>query len=243
MASNARWAVNIVDGSVGNTVHNNILANRNTGRGAINIGSDSLAGFTSDYNLVIGNRFTPNDGDTFMTLAQWRVATGRDLHSLVATEAGTFTDPAVNDYHLGDSSSAIDGGDALFAPTTDRDGNLRDDGSPDIGAFEYGIPAPPVPSLPPTTTTLNVLEDISIVGETVTFTVSVAATPGTPTGTVTFFDGHTALGAARLDGNGEATFRVATLRGGLHAITAIYSGNESCAASSSSAVSHMVLAL
>src|SRR5262249_10775759 len=52
-----------------------------------------------------------------------------------------------------------------------------------------------------------------------------AAAPGagTPTGTVTFVDGSTALGSATL-ANGSATFTTAALTVGAHAITASFTG-------------------
>ena len=51
------------DGSTGNTVLNNILISDHPFRGAIDISSDSLTGFTSDYNAVI-SRFTTNGGNS-----------------------------------------------------------------------------------------------------------------------------------------------------------------------------------
>ena len=80
-------------GSTGNTVRNNILYSSHSFRGSIDISADSLSGFTSDYNVVM-NRFTTNGGDSVQTLAQWQAATGQDLHSLVATPAQLFVNPA-----------------------------------------------------------------------------------------------------------------------------------------------------
>jgi Bacterial Ig-like domain (group 3) len=72
-----------------------------------------------------------------------------------------------------------------------------------------------VSSVNPSTPTVNV-----------TFTVTVTSTNGTPTGTVIFNDGATALsGALALSGSGVATFSTATLSAGSHPITAVYSGD------------------
>jgi parallel beta-helix repeat protein len=241
MADDARWAINIVDGSTGNSVHNNILANRNTGRGAINIAADSLSGFSSDYNLVIGNRFTPDDGGTFMTLAQWRTATGRDAHSLVATEAGTFVDAAGNDYHLADDSAAIDGGDPAFSPAFDADGNARNaNGGADMGAYEHTTPAPAAPS---TILTMTPSRQIINRGESVQFDLSVTAMDNSvPSGTVTIFEGSVAIGAVRLDANGHATFSTTALPAGQRMIFAIYSGNAAYAPAGTGEIPLMVLA-
>ncbi len=64
----------------------------------------------------------------------------------------------------------------------------------------------------------------SLVGQSVTFTATVTSSAGgvNPTGTVTFFDGNTALGTPTLNGSGVATYTTSTLANGLHQITAVY---------------------
>jgi hypothetical protein len=62
-------------------------------------------------------------------------------------------------------------------------------------------------------------------GQPVTFTVSVTAPSGTPTGVVAFYDGGTFLGTATLDANGVARFTISTLMAGDHSITAFYYGD------------------
>jgi hypothetical protein len=66
----------------------------------------------------------------------------------------------------------------------------------------------------------------STYGQTVTLTASVAGDAGPVTaGSVTFLDGGVPLSPALpLDGNGQASFSIATLNAGNHAITASYSG-------------------
>jgi hypothetical protein len=62
----------------------------------------------------------------------------------------------------------------------------------------------------------------------VTFTATVTAVAsgaGTPTGTVTFFDGSTVLGTVALDANGQASLTRSFATAGSHAITAAYSGD------------------
>ena len=68
----------------------------------------------------------------------------------------------------------------------------------------------------------------SLVGQSVTFTATVAASApgaGTPTGTVQFSDGASALGAPVAMNNGSATFST-SLALGSHPITATYSGDN-----------------
>jgi hypothetical protein len=136
MAADAHWALNIQNASTNNTVHNNILLNLHPSRGAIDISSNSLTGFTSDYNAVI-SRFTTNDGNSLLTLAQWRTSTGQDMNSFVATASQLFVNTS-SDFHLLSTAPAINAGTASFAPSVDLDGRARPHGATfDIGAYEW----------------------------------------------------------------------------------------------------------
>ena len=52
-------------------------------------------GFTSNFNVVV-NLFSPDDGGTFQTLAQWQTATGQDKNSIISTPAAVFINVAAN---------------------------------------------------------------------------------------------------------------------------------------------------
>ena len=90
----------------------------------------------------------------------------------------------------------------------------------------------------------------SAVGQSVTFTATVAGTGGgvVPVGTIQFKDGANPLGApvalASVGGNGVATFATAALANGPHPITAVYSGDPSngLQGSTSNTVNQKVLA-
>jgi hypothetical protein len=88
------------------------------------------------------------------------------------------------------------------------------------------------------TGTLAVMVELSIssgspmYGQPVTLVATVTGA-GTPTGTVTFFDGTTSLGTATVDGAGQATLTVADLAVGVNAITAEYSGDTHFASGTS----------
>src|SRR5207302_53771 len=68
----------------------------------------------------------------------------------------------------------------------------------------------------------------SVSGQAITLTatvVAVAPAAGTPSRTVTFFDGATNLGSAALDASGQATLNIASLSVGSHSLSANYSGD------------------
>jgi len=89
MALDARWDVNINTGSTGNIVYNNILFNAST-HGSIAIAADSLAGFVSDYNVVVNLMSNDGGNNAFLTLSQWRTQTGQDAHSVISTPGAVF---------------------------------------------------------------------------------------------------------------------------------------------------------
>ncbi len=84
-----------------------------------------------------------------------------------------------------------------------------------------------------TTSSVTSSANPSIYGSPVTFTAAVASGYGTPTGSVTFYDGTTALKTVALSG-GSASYTTSTLLGGNHSITVQYGGSTSFAASTSS---------
>jgi Bacterial Ig-like domain (group 3) len=78
-----------------------------------------------------------------------------------------------------------------------------------------------------TTTDIVSSDNPSFSGEAVTFTATVAAAApgsGTPTGSVTFYDGKTKLGTVQLT-NGSATLTKSTLPVGTDEIKVVYSGD------------------
>ncbi len=74
----------------------------------------------------------------------------------------------------------------------------------------------------------------------ITATVTNGVVGSTPTGTVNFFEGSTALGSRTLDGSGHATFSTNTLSVGSHSITAHYEGDSTSATSTALALTQVV---
>jgi uncharacterized delta-60 repeat protein len=81
------------------------------------------------------------------------------------------------------------------------------------------------------TTALSSTATTVMAGQSVTFTATVSGT--NPTGTVTFYDGPTALGSPIALNSGGATFSTSALAVGSHDVTAAYSGDSNNAASTS----------
>jgi hypothetical protein len=75
----------------------------------------------------------------------------------------------------------------------------------------------------------------SVYSQSVTFTATVTSSSGSPTGSVTFYDGASVLGTAALSG-GKASIITSSLTAGAHSITAAYVGNSPWVASTSSAL-------
>jgi hypothetical protein len=131
------------------------------------------------------------------------------------------------------STSALGFGSHTLTATYNADVAFDPSTSPGVGQDVQG------------TTSTSVVSDNnpSVSGALVTFTATVSsAFPGTPTGSVTFYDGAASLGSVAVSG-GAASLATAALTPGSHSVTAAYSGDVVFAGSSSSAVSQMVRAI
>jgi len=162
--------------------------------------------FTATVTSSIGS---PPDGET-VTFKQGATVLG------TGTLSGGTATFSISTLGVGTKSvTAVYGGDANFAGSTSKADSQ-------------------VVSKATTTTTLASSLNPSTFGQSVTFAASV--TPqfnGTPTGTVTFYDGTTLLKTVTLSG-GEAKFTTSKLTSGSHNITATYNGSTSFSGSSGS---------
>ncbi|MGD0542751.1 MAG: Ig-like domain repeat protein, partial [Tepidisphaeraceae bacterium] len=91
-----------------------------------------------------------------------------------------------------------------------------------------------------TTTTLVASSNPVTQGQVLALTAAVTAASGTPSGTVTFNDGSTLIGAVAVDPTTLQAVAFTTLTAGAHDITASYGGATGFAASASSGVSVVV---
>jgi Big-like domain-containing protein len=98
-------------------------------------------------------------------------------------------------------------------------------GTADFGGSTSAALTQTVNPIPTTTTVLTSSVSPSQVGQSVTFTATVTATSGTPTGSVTFTNNGQPMGSATLNASGVATITVAFGHAGSHVIVATYAGN------------------
>jgi len=93
-----------------------------------------------------------------------------------------------------------------------------------------------------TTTTLTTSLTPAFIGQAVTFTATVKPTGlGTPTQTVSFFDGATQIGTAQTLVGGVASITTTALIAGPHNITAVYSGDTNFTTSTSTILVQFIL--
>lgn len=145
-----------VDYALNCAIRNNIFFSNDQNRILVTtIGNGSNN--TLDYNLWFtpggsNNVSTDYNGTVCSTFAEYRNATGQDSHSIFADPKLIDTASAELNVRLQPGSPAIDDGDPGRIPAggeTDPDGNPRLAGArTDMGAYEYGSAASPVPPAP-----------------------------------------------------------------------------------------------
>jgi YVTN family beta-propeller protein len=76
-----------------------------------------------------------------------------------------------------------------------------------------------------TATVVTSLSNPALLGQSVTFTATVTSAAPSPSGTVTFRDGSATLLTEAVNGSGQASFSIASLGAGAHAISAVFNGS------------------
>jgi parallel beta-helix repeat protein len=139
-----------------------------------------------------------------------------------------FREPASGNFHLQPSSPVIAAGDlnAPDIPSTDLGGKARTVcDTIDMGAYEFH-PHPPI--------VLTSSNNPAPGGSSITFNAQLTGNCNVPSGTVTFLDGTSAIGAGPLDNSGTARMTTSFLVVGQHNITASYPGDFNFGKSTSS---------
>jgi streptogramin lyase len=101
---------------------------------------------------------------------------------------------------------------------------------------EYFLVGTPPVTAAATTTALTIDVSVPAVGQAIHLTATVTSPAGTPSGSVTFFDGNTAVGSASLDAGGQAVLATAFRTAGSHTLNAVFDGTAAFAPSQSPAL-------
>jgi hypothetical protein len=128
---------NVVTNNAFSASTNDVLLDSSAGNSGNRLNNNLY--FTADGDAVA--HFTWN-GIAYLGLENYQARTGADAGSIFGDPE--FVDGSAGNFQLQAGSSAIDAGSAVrgrFA-ATDFTGRSRDDGTPDIGAFEYIAPDP-----------------------------------------------------------------------------------------------------
>ena len=170
-------------------------------------------------SITVGSDHNPANAGAVLTLAA--AVSGS---SVLPTGTVTFRDgnailgtAALNSAALANlSTSSLAPGTHLLTAT--YSGDSSNAASTSI-VFSQAI------QLAATQTALSLSSTSATVSTAATLTASVTGNGGVPTGTVTFFDGPTAIGSHTLGTNGTASISVSTLSLGQHTLTAVYTGD------------------
>lgn len=197
---------------------------------AVQVNPTSTTVLPSQSNVTIGDdvtftaTVTPGVGANPTGNVQFLV-NGAAFGQPRPVSGGTATSAALNTNLLGlgfHTVEAVYNGDASFATSAS-----------DPVTFRVRVP------LLPSATSLSVAPTSTVYGQQVTLssTVTVGSGSGTPTGSVTFSSGGTALGTVPVDGSGNAVLTTTTVPVGNHSIVATYSGDDEYNSTSSSPAS------
>jgi hypothetical protein len=199
--------------------------------------------FTASTGALANNPQVVNKGATTTTLtsSQNPSAFGQPV-TFTATVSGSGGTPtgAVTflDGGAAIGTGTLSGGVATFTTSALSAGNhtitTSYPGDANFGASTGALANnPQVVNKGATSTTLISSPNPSAFGQAVTFTATVTGGGSTPTGTVTFKDGASTIGTAKLNASGIATLTVSSLAIGTHSITASYGGDANFTASTS----------
>jgi hypothetical protein len=209
-----------------------IYAQSYLSNGAVN-GSNFQVSPTTGQDQEYSSIAFAGDGNPIITWSSNGSVNGWGVYAQQFTPTGTplGSEVHVNTYVLNDQFySSIAGsanGDIAIVWTSQNE-----DGS-NFGVYGQNF------TTAADTTTLSSSLPTEVYGQSVTFTATVSGNFATPTGTVTFMDGTTTLDVASLSG-GTATYTTSSLGVATHMITAVYDGDATYGASTSSALSEVV---
>lgn len=218
--SDAVWMLTNANGIGGTPVWTNLIL-------------EGAAGAPPDFTSLESTGYDPNTNNAFIiirpSLELWELTNADG-----ATGTAAWTEPNVTGLPSGtgyDSmGSAFDALTGIFTVLV-QDSNNSSDQVWVTQAEAMG-----------TKLSLRSSANPSDSDDSVTFTAVVTAATGTPTGSVTFYDGTTSLGNSTLS-SGQATLTTNSLAGGSHTINAQYTPDTNVYAASTGSLAQTVISL
>ena len=211
-----------------------------TGGSAVAVTSSTVL---ADGSYTLTATFTPTDATDYKTATATSPLTVTSQTLTVTANNATRAYGAANPTFTGSITGAVNGDSFTESFTTTATATSNVGTYPivpsatgaNLGSYNVVIDDGTLTiTQAGTTTTLTASGTTVNPGATLTLTGTVAsATSGTPTGTVSFYDGSTLLNSATMTA-GVATYSTTTLSSGSHTITAVYSGDTNFTASSTS---------
>jgi autotransporter-associated beta strand protein len=228
---NGAGSVGVLDASSGT----NVVNPGNDAGGVLTVGNTTLnATTTVNTELRSGTSDQLNVAGT-VNLASAILATNLDFSAPTGTQFVIVNNDgadAVTGIFAGKAEGAIFNTGGAFARPV-QISYIGGTGNNDVVLTVLAIAAVPV-------VTSN--NNPSTAGQSVTLTASFGVLVPAVTGTVSFYDGATLLGASTVNGSGVATLTLSTLGAGSHSITAQYSGDSTYGASTSAVLGQSVTA-
>jgi subtilase family serine protease len=217
-----------------NAVENNSIV------GGTSVSSPVFAGIVALLNQSLGNVPPKGLGDINPTLYAFAQSTPSAFHDVPAGNYGETGLPSGNVMPCQTGTPDCTSGTMGFLTTANYD-LATGLGSVDGNVFVSRWPAA-VSTKTATNTTADVNPSSISAGSTAGVTVSATVVPatgsGTPTGSVSFFNGTTQIGqaASLTSGKASVTYDTSKLPAGTDSITAVYSGDANFSTSTSPAV-------
>jgi poly(3-hydroxybutyrate) depolymerase len=205
--------------------------------------TSTLSGALVKTTTTLSSSQSPSTYEQPVTFTAAVTAAGVPLPAITNGEIVTFKQGS---NVIGTGS--LSGGSATFMISTLSAGGTDNIGAEYAGDSTYAsstaTAVKQVVDAAPTTTSLASSQNPSAIGQSVSFTGSVAPSEfgGTPTGNVAFYSGSTLLGQTAISGE-AATLATTKLAAGSDSITAVYKGSTSFTASTSGRVSQLVSAV
>lgn len=138
----------------------------------------------------------------------------------------------------GGSASAVTGATVLGAGTYTLNAAFTPTDTIDYTSASGSVSLTVAKAAP--TVALTPTANAVLVKNAITFTATVSSSAGTPSSSVSFYDGTTLLGSAVTLAQGVATYTTSSFAVGSHSVTAAYSGDSNFSALTSSAVTETV---